>query len=384
VAKTDTGGPALDSKVAIPIYKDTLKPRSREMFFITSLEEKRKRDTAVTYMDSYRRFWKQIRGKDDWYVLHPVLKPTGTDTLRWSSSNPNSQNISKKEGFNLRFAFGPAPGREWWSLDAKNIELRIPAYESNETEMIALFEKPNDPPYYGSNHLLNFHTVYLDLWERELKEVGIEKVGPHCKKKYASSWYQWCKNGGFAKIYGGQKATVDRSFHKEGAYELIAQRFSKMEALNQHCIYTANKQGYVETMVDKTIGSKRGYPIWCTRTQWGKVLPTVPLNYHVQSTAMWWTMKAMIRTQEQLDQWNRQGGDNYFLCMQVHDECVFDFPLSETDPTKDNAKGYGPSNRWRIELIKKHMEEGGNDIGIPTPVGVEYHSHNWSEGIVVY
>jgi DNA polymerase I-like protein with 3'-5' exonuclease and polymerase domains len=96
VAKTDTGGPALDSKVAIPIYKDTLKPRSREMFFITSLEEKRKRDTATQYMDSYRRFWKAVKGEDDWYVLHPVLKPTGTDTLRWSSSNPNSQNISKK------------------------------------------------------------------------------------------------------------------------------------------------------------------------------------------------------------------------------------------------------------------------------------------------
>ena len=55
----------------------------------------------------------------NWRKLHTSLNMCGTDTLRWSSNNPNSQNISKKEGFNLRYAFGPAPGREWWSLDGQ-------------------------------------------------------------------------------------------------------------------------------------------------------------------------------------------------------------------------------------------------------------------------
>jgi hypothetical protein len=27
------------------------------------------------------------------------------------------------------------------------------------------------------------------------------------------------------------------------------------------------------------------------------------------------------------------------------------------------------------------MAEGGKDFNIPTPVGVEYHENNWSEGV---
>jgi hypothetical protein len=169
-------------------------------------------------------------------VLHPSLNPTGTDTLRWSCSNPNEMNIAKQEGFNLRLCFGPAPGREWWSLDAKNIELRIPAYESGQKDLIDLFERPDDPPFYGSTHLLNFSVVYPDLWEKELREVGLEKVGPHCKKKYASTWYQWCKNGGFAVQYGAVDrddggGTADRAFHRRGSHSLLTKSILKTGSL---------------------------------------------------------------------------------------------------------------------------------------------------------
>lgn len=205
-ASAKTGEPSLD-KNCLESYEVLLPQHSRQLAFVRNLRAKRKRDTAIAYMEGYRKFWKPwvpawpgavdpVTGAG-WYVLHPSLNQTGTKTLRWSSSNPNEQNISKQEGFNLRYLFGPAPGREWWSMDAKNIELRIPAYESMEPEMVNLFERPDDAPYYGSIHLLNFHTVYPDIWEKELREVGFDKVGPHCKKKYAASWYQFCKNGGF-------------------------------------------------------------------------------------------------------------------------------------------------------------------------------------------
>ena len=200
--RTDSGALSMDKEV-IEDWEMTLPANSKPLLFIKNLGAKRKRDTAVSYMNAYERFWVPL-GVSLWYRLHPSLNPTGTTTLRWSSSNPNEQNISKKEDFNIRSCFGPAPGREWWSMDGKNLELRIPAYEANEREMIALFERPDEAPYYGSNHLLNFHTVYENLWNKELAEVGFDKVGPHCKKKYASTWYQWCKNGGFAKQYGGQ------------------------------------------------------------------------------------------------------------------------------------------------------------------------------------
>lgn len=408
--KAKTDAPCLDAKNAIPYYLDTLPHNSKPLHFIKSLVAKRVRDTAIHFMDSYRSFWVPVgasrnNGEQLWYKLYPSLNPTGTATLRWSSSNPNSQNIGKKEEecekchgegcedcagtgkdiLSIRYIFGPSPGREWWSLDAKNIELRIPAYESGEKELIDLFERPNDPPYYGSEHLLNFSTVYPDIWEMELRVVGLEKVGPHIKKKYASTWYQRCKNGDFAVGYGAVDrddglGTADRTFGRPGSHAKLKSRFAKKEALNRRCIAFAEKHGYIETIPDKTVDPARGYPLMCKRTTYGRIKPTIPLNYRVQGTAMWWMLKAMIRCQEFLDSLNRgqpfagkvwRGG--YYMIIQVHDELVFDLP---------RGVGAEPwlSNYPVIKEIKRLMELGGEDIGIPTPTSCEYHAICWSEG----
>lgn len=377
VSYTKTG-PSMDKDV-IDEWTKVLEPRSKPAIFVQNLSGKRKRDTAVTYMNGYERFWIPLNA-NDWFTIHPSLNLIGTGTLRGSSSNPNEQNISKKEGFNLRYIFGPAPGREWWSLDAKNIELRIPAYESGELEIISLFEEPDKPPYYGSTHLLNFHTIYEDLWDAELKAVGLEKVGPACKKKYASTWYQWCKNGGFAVQYGAIErantvSTADRAFHRVGSHAKLKARFSKLEALNNKWIKHAEKYGYVTTLPDKHVDPDHGYPLICTRSDYGKIIPTVPLNYHVQGSAMWWTCRAMVRCQECLDQWAREGF-YAFLCMQIHDELVFDFPA---------GRGSRPwlTNLPRVQELARLMALGGEGFGLPTPVGIEYHSKVWSEGVTL-
>lgn len=389
-ASKKTGEPSFD-KFCIEQYQATLPDRSKQLSFVNALKNKRKCDTALTYMEGYRRFWIPADTRELWFRLHPSLNPTGTDTLRWSSQSPNEQNISKQENFNLREAFGPLPGRAWYSMDAKNIELRIPAYASGERLLIDLFERPDDPPYYGSTHLLNFHTVYDDIWDKEIRYgVPLEKVGPHCKKKYASTWYQWVKNGGFAVQYGAvekEQGTADKAFHRPGSHAKLKARFSKLDILNTRQIRFAERFGYVETMPDKTVDPERGYPLLCTRTEWGDILPTVPLNYYVQSTAMWWMMKAMIRTQDFLDRLNRLDktlpapiyrlaykyrGEGFYLIAQVHDELVFDFPA-----------GSG----WEVftpilQEVKRLMEMGGSDfvLEIPTPVSCEYHPDSWAEG----
>jgi len=257
--------------------------------------------------------------------------------------------------------FGPAPGREWWSLDAKNIELRIPAYEAGEKAMIDLFERPDDPPYYGSNHLLFFDILHPDLFAKHGAEV---------KKIYASTWYQWTKNGDFAVQYGAvaESGTADRAYHVPGAQAKIEGHLRQIKKLSQQWIDFARRNGYVETMPDKTVDLKRGYPLYCTRGRYGEVLPTVPLSYHVQGTAMWWMCKAMVRCYRQLEEWRREGFDGRMI-LQVHDELVFDFP-----------KG---SPRSRVERMQKLMELGGDDIGVPTPVSVEYHPGNWGKGIAI-
>lgn len=363
VGRTDTGNPSLD-KGAMEAYLATL-PEGNQRRFIEELVGKRSRDTGISYLEGYERFWLPLGARHpDWFRLFPSLNATGTDTLRCSSQNPNAQNISKKENFNLRYGFGPAPGREWWCLDASNIELRLPAYESGEEEIIALFEKPDAPPYYGSNHLLVFDILHPEKFKEH---------GKDCKKIYASTWYQWTKNGNFAVQYGAvDKAdgtgTADRAYHVPGAQAKIAARFRKLDALNKKWIAFANKHGYVETMPDRTVDPKRGYPILCTRTERGRVLETVPLNYHVQSTAMWWMGKAMIRCAEYL----RSTFPSGKITAQVHDELVFDLP---------KGKGLLPwkTNAGHVRELKRLMEMGGDDVGVPTPVNVEYCPNTWAE-----
>lgn len=376
LCRTETGKPSLKGPV-IEAYLDTLKPNTDQHAFVSALKARTARCTAKGYLDSYKRFW--LPHTDGYYILYAGFNPTGTHTLRWTSSNPNVQQISKKEEANVRYVFGPGPDEEWWSLDAKNIELRLPAYEAGEKEMIALFERPDEPPYFGSNHLLVFDILHPDKWNRKDPE-GLLKA----KKKYASSWYQWVKNGNFAVQYGAmiESGTADRAYHMPGAQERIQARFKNIARLNQRCIAFAQKHGYIETMADKFVDPERGYPLEC-EFRWGKVRPTVPLNYRIQGTAMWWMAGAMIRCQDYLDRLNEDAGvdPNYGtpvfkMVMQIHDELVFSFP-------KGSGKYPWRTNLPKIRKIKSLMERGGEGLGIPTPVSCEYHANNWSVGVSV-
>lgn len=374
-----TGEPSLD-KFVMDQYETLLPQEGLQLRFIQALKARRKSGTAVTYMQGYKRYWLPMgilnrRGEQLWYRLHPSLNPTGTDHLRWSSSNPNEQNISKQEGFNLRYCFGPAPDREWWSLDAQNIELRIPSFEAGEEELMEVFLNPKKPPYFGSYHLVVFDALHPELFA---------KHGKDCKTLFESTWYQWVKNGNFAVIYGAQEKKADETYHVPGAFKRLRSRFPKIAELSNRWIAFAEKRGYVETIPDKSIGCERGYPILCSRTEYGRVMPTVPLNYHVSGTAMWWTIKAMTRVHEQLEEWREWRDFDGFIAMQVHDELVLDLP-KRGDPVVE-SKGQataGSSNLQRVRQVQKLMEMGGADINVPTPVGVKYHCDNWSEGIAV-
>lgn len=416
-----TGEPSLDKEV-MEKYELNLPAGSRGLKFIRALKKKRAFDTAISYIEGYRRFRLPLRRADgsivkNWWVLHPNLNPTGTATLRYSSSNPNGQNLSKKEAANLRQLFGPAPGRETWALDARNIELRLPAYESGEEAFIALFEHPDDPPYFGSNHLLVAHV----LWEQEFEEclscLACGKTVPNREKKegvkycgcrrpdplvdgrvfkrdFADTLYDRVKRGNFAIQYQAQDredgtGTADRAYGIPGAQSRLKQRFTKQDALSQHYVRFAMKHGYVETMPDRSVDPERGYPIRCGKTAWGRIRPTTPFSYHVQGSVGEWMTGAMIRCQDRLDEWNAAlGYDDYFIDLQVHDELRFDFPRTETRPEVDAERERrgrpiryrGSSNLWRVREMQRLMELGGENIGVPTPVSAELHEDNYAVG----
>jgi hypothetical protein len=242
--------------------------------------------------------------------------------------------------------------------------------------MIELFEKVNEPPFFGSNHLLFFSILHPDKYDHDDPE-GLLKA----KKKYKGTWYQWTKNGDFAIQYGAGEVTADAAYHMKGAHRKIKRRFKDMARYNQQCIDFAQDYGYIETVPDKTVDPLQGYPLYCEKNHWGKVKPTLPLNYKVQGTAMWWMMKAMTRVQEYFDEINSDlSPDKQFhIIMQVHDELVFCCPKSEVELDEDGNEVL--SNLPIIEKAVELMEQGGDDIGIPTPVNIEYHPNHWGESV---
>jgi DNA polymerase I-like protein with 3'-5' exonuclease and polymerase domains len=375
VKTTDSGGPCFDKSV-IEEYSVTLDPKSAGYLFIRRLLSMRSLGTAVSYMKGYERFGVPIVGEQGWYRLYPSLKVTGTAHLRWSSKAPNEQNISKKENFNLRKVFGPAPGREWWSLDYSNIERRIPAYKAGEEEVIALLERPDDPPYYGSEHLMVAHTLHPKLFE-DCKGKDGRVDGRIFKDRYKATWYQYTKNMNFALQYGCGEAKADSTAHVRGAYRQIKQRFHRQERLNQDLIALANKQGYVETIPDTTVDPTRGYPIVTPRGEYGKVKPTLPLNYFSSGTACWIAGRAIVRCQEKLEEWYHEEGFDGFVTMFVHDELVFDLPAGPHP--KDDPTG---SNLERVLELRELMKVGGDYLAskVPTPVNIEFHDTSWDKG----
>ncbi len=375
LARSDkTGAPSLDKHVVAHWLLTLDDPVQKR--FVEKLADARKRGTALGFLAAYQRFWKTLDrdgvGKmidPDWFVLHPSLNQTGTDTLRFSCNNPNAQQIGKPEDENapeisVRYPFGPGPGREWWSLDYENIELRIPAFEviagvsRGEKVMMDLFEKPNDAPFFGSWHLLNASIVYPDEFWPLADQKGA------FKKRYSNSLYQWIKNFNFAIQYGCQRAKADQTARKQGAYDAVKKGLPEVTKLTQYWIDHANRFGYVSTIPDKTVDPDKGYPLICGRR--GSISPTIPFSYHVQSTAMWCTRKAMVRCHEQLKAWTLETGEPHKMAMQVHDEIVFDLPKR------------GKANLPKVLRLKELMEMSGADIDIPLKVAHTYNPVAWS------
>ena len=368
VIESKKSGNATLDKDAMLDYSLTLE-EGPALDFIRILTDKRKHDTDLSYMEAYKRFWIPVMGHPDFYRIHPSLNPFGTRHLRWSSKNPNLQNVGTQEEGNRtspRRCFGPLPDREWWCMDFKNIEKRIPAYESMESALIEIFEKPDDPPYWGSDHLLIASLLFPDeFWP-------IAEIKDKFKEDYFQK-YKKCKNTNFAKQYGAGEKKVESTSGVKGAYQLIDRGLPELAKLQRNTLKQAERTGFVETLPDRTVDPKRGYPILASRTEEGRILSTTPFNYKVSGTACWCKNTAACRCDAQLEKWRKEDGFDGHMILDVHDELVFDFPRGKTPE----------ENLPRAQILRELMEQSGENLipRIPTPVSISYHPDNWEEGV---
>lgn len=351
--------------------------------FMRIMADERVYETELGYMHQYTRYWVPVKEAPGYYRIHSSINPCGTDHLRQSSNSPNMQNVSVqdesceecdgkgcsacggtgKSRLSVRSCFGPLPTREWWDLDFRNLEKRIPVYECMEPSLVEVFEKPDDPPYWGSDHNVLAALLFPDeYWP-------LAEVRDGFKKKYLAK-YKRVKNTNFAKQYGAGKRKVDATAGVVGAYEKIERGLPKIAELQAYYLRTAEKVGLVYTIPDKTIDPDRGYPILASRTEDGRVLSTTPFNYHVSGTACWAKNTALIRCAEQCSKWRDEGFDAH-VALEVHDSILFDFPRGGT-PNENLPKAL---------ILRELMEQSGENLipRIPTPVSVSYHIENWAK-----
>ena len=232
--------------------------------------------------------------------IHTSFNQTVTATGRLSSSNPNLQNIPvrNEDGKEIRKAFIPDEGCEFFSADYSQIELRIMAHLSQDPHMIEAFRENQDI------HAATAAKIYKE----KLEDVTREQRSK-------------AKTANFGIIYGisvfglAERLNIDR---KE-AKELIDGYFENYPHVKEYMdksIQEAREKGYIETIFRRRrylpdINSRnavvRGYA------------ERNAINAPIQGSAADIIKVAMVRIYLRF----REEGIRSKMILQVHDELNF-------------------------------------------------------------
>lgn len=269
--------------------------RSKHEIVEKILEHRGLKKLLSTYIDALPKLVNPATGH-----IHTSFNQTITSTGRLSSSNPNLQNIPVRnaEGKEIRKAFIPDPGCEFFSADYSQIELRIIAHLSRDPHMTEAFAEGYDI------HAATAAKIY----KKDIEDVSREERSK-------------AKTANFGIIYGitvfglAERMNVSRGEAKDlidGYFETYPY---VREYMNQS-IETARKNGYAETIFHRKcylrdINSHnavvRGYA------------ERNAINAPIQGTAADIIKIAMVRIYRRF----REEGLRSQMIIQVHDELNF-------------------------------------------------------------
>ena len=259
------------------------------------LEHRGLKKLLGTYIDALPLLVNPKTGK-----IHTSFNQTVTATGRLSSSNPNLQNIPirNEDGKEIRKAFIPEDGCEFFSADYSQIELRIMAHLSGDKNMIEAFREGNDI------HAATAAKIY---------KIAIEEVTREQRSK--------AKTANFGIIYGisvfglAERMNVTRSEAKElidGYFETYPQIKEYMDK----SIAVARENGYIETI----FGRKRFLPdINSHNAVVRGYAERNAINAPIQGSAADIIKVAMVKIYQRFMQENIRSK----MILQVHDELNF-------------------------------------------------------------
>ena len=275
-----------------------------------------------TYIDALPELINPRTGK-----IHTSYNQAVTTTGRLSSSNPNLQNIPIRDenGKEVRKAFIPEPGCEFFSADYSQIELRLMAHLCGDKNMVEDF---------NSGHDIHRATA-AKIFKKPMDEV-------------TSDMRRMAKTANFGIIYGisafglAERMNVSRTEAKG----LIDEYFATYPGVKEYMdksIEKAREKGYTETLFGRRcqlpdINSRnavvRGYA------------ERNAINSPIQGTAADIIKIAMIN----IDRRIREEHLKSRMILQVHDELNFTVV---------------PEEKERLEAIVKQEMEGATTISVP-------------------
>ncbi|HMX11966.1 MAG TPA: DNA polymerase I [Burkholderiaceae bacterium] len=289
--KTATGAPSTDEEVLQDLAADYPLPAR-------ILEHRSLAKLKGTYTDKLPQMVNPATGR-----IHTNYAQAVAITGRLSSNEPNLQNIPIRtaEGRRVREAFIAPPGHQIVSADYSQIELRLMAHISGDTNLLAAFAEGQDV----------HRATAAEVFGVALNEVSSEQ------RRYA-------KTINFGLIYGMGAFGLASSLgiEQKAARDYIDRYFARYPGVKRYMEETklrAAQTGYVETLFGRRI-----------------VLPEIrggngprrsaaerqAINAPMQGTAADLIKLAMIEVQRCLDAQGRASR----MIMQVHDELVLEVP----------------------------------------------------------
>ena len=334
--KTKTGGYSTDAAALEAL-------RGAHPLVDTVLEHRQLTKLKSTYVDALPSLINPKTGR-----LHTSYNQAGSVTGRFSSNDPNLQNIPIRTelGRQIRVAF--LPGQEGWLLlaaDYSQIELRVLAHLSQDPGLLEAFREDQDV------HAATAAQVY---------NIGLDQVTPDMRRI--------AKVLNFGIIYGlsafGIAQQTELSMEEgRGFIDSYLGRYPQVKQYIEDTKQMARDSGYVETL----LGRRRYMPeIASSNPAIRQASEREAINMPVQGTAAEALKLAMLGVAREMA--DRRLRSN--LLLQVHDELIFETPPDEIEELKSLV----------VDVMPRAMEWAPKPVEFAVPLKVATKSGaNWGE-----
>lgn len=247
-------------------------------------------------------------------ILHANFNQVGTRTGRFSSSEPNLQNIPKEDHFGIRQIFVPRSNHKFIIADFNQCELRILAHFSKDEALLEAFRKGKDVHATTASQIFG---------------KPISRVSP--EERYQA------KTLNFGIIYGlspwGLARQLGPHVKEEEAKELIDLYFKTYTGVRNWIYDTicfCREKGYTQSL----LGRRRRFPeINSEDRRVRKEMERKAVNFVIQGSNADITKAAMIKIFR-----NKYLSQVAHILIQVHDELIIEVLEGEIEKAKEEIK----------------------------------------------